>query len=169
MPYLKRFLIILLFLGLRITSVEAQSTLYVKEKLGDQNTYNLNDLRRFSFLNGALQIEKIDGSNFNFALASIRYLSFTEYADNPTDPIATSILNPVFSDIRIYPNPVKSILYIETSELITVDILNSTGQVMMSKIISSNESVDVQNLIQGLYVCRIQNKNNQFIKRFIKE
>lgn len=59
-------------------TVSAQTTLYVKEKSGQQSAYLINDVRSLTFPNGNLFITYVNGTSKSFALNNISRLSFRE-------------------------------------------------------------------------------------------
>jgi len=79
-------------------------------------------------------------------------------------------------NVRIFPNPATNQLFINTSmELATLEILNSNGQVVSAvwTIENNNQmqliSVNLINLIEGIYTVNLKSVNGQTIsRRFIK-
>lgn len=68
--------------------------------------------------------------------------------------------------VRIYPNPATDIIWVETAEPTTVEILDIMGR----RIISAKASVgrtqlDVNALPQGIYIIRTENATSKFIKK----
>ncbi|CAA7194861.1 GEVED domain-containing protein [Chryseobacterium potabilaquae] len=73
------------------------------------------------------------------------------------------------TDILIYPNPVKSTLNVKNvSKRVNYKIYNATGQVISSGIILNN-SIDVKQLINGVYVIDIEDNGVSVQRKFIKE
>ena len=73
------------------------------------------------------------------------------------------------TDILIYPNPVKTVLYVKNiSPRANYKIYSSAGQVVSSGIILNNK-IDVHNLISGIYVIDIEDVQGTAQKKFIKE
>ena len=75
----------------------------------------------------------------------------------------------VKEDIKIYPNPVRSVLAVSVESADLVEILDCHGRVV--KVInnySSGESIDVGNLPAGLYFARITNLGFQQMVRLVK-
>jgi hypothetical protein len=82
-----------------------------------------------------------------------------------------AVQNPINqTDILIYPNPVKSVLYVKNiSKRANHKIYNAAGQLVSSGVILNNK-IDVSALINGVYVIDIQDGENISIqKKFIKE
>lgn len=70
----------------------------------------------------------------------------------------------------IYPNPVKSKLYIETDyEINEVSIYNVAGINVLKKNKFTDNYINVDNLDRGLYIIKISTKNGDVVRRFVKE
>ena len=93
------------------------------------------------------------------------------------DPEVTilSISETVLEELKIYPNPSKGIINIQSnllSETVGLTIYNLQGQQLFSeKKTPSNGKVqiDVSNLVTGIYFVKIVSGENSVIKRVIKE
>jgi hypothetical protein len=75
------------------------------------------------------------------------------------------------SKIRLLPNPFSDRLLIEApEEILSVEILNSLGQIQLRKEINSNSSeINVQNFAQGIYFVSVKMKSGSLItKKVIK-
>jgi len=73
------------------------------------------------------------------------------------------------SDFTVYPNPTTGILNIETETTITqIEIYNQLGQLVLSN--SNINTIDVSELSQGLYFCKIKDENgNTSTQKIIKK
>lgn len=61
---------------------------------------------------------------------------------------------------KIYPNPAKSILYIESTEMANYVLINTTGvTVLKGQLTDGKNSVSVGNLSNGIYYLRIETNN----------
>jgi len=169
MGYLTNIFVVLLFIGISTAKIQAQTEIYIKEKSGTQTIISLTDLQTISFKNGNVTIEQTDKSKTVYPLSNLRYFSFTEFEDAPTDPVTTSVMNSTQTGIRFYPNPVNERLFIESEDSVRVDVLNAVGEFVMSQSIAKEGSIDVSSLSQGIYICKIQQGSNQSFIRFIKE
>ncbi len=71
------------------------------------------------------------------------------------------------TEIRVYPNPVVSVLTIQKSDLedntLNWEVLNSNGQPLKQGRLTSEVSVDMQTWPAGIYIIRIQNDNNEIL------
>ncbi|MBL4585669.1 MAG: T9SS type A sorting domain-containing protein [Flavobacteriales bacterium] len=83
--------------------------------------------------------------------------------------IITGITAAETVDMRIYPNPVKSTLTIETSEnLMEVSIYTVSGSLirtMQEKV----RTLDVSNLANGMYILTVKTENGTAHSRFVKQ
>lgn len=72
------------------------------------------------------------------------------------------------NNIVVYPNPTTSQLTIDTDDKIeNVSILDVTGKTIKTVVLKSN-TIDVSNLVNGLYFLQVQTKEGMFNSKFIK-
>lgn len=73
--------------------------------------------------------------------------------------------------IKIYPNPVQNQLFFEldNEEITGITIIDFSGRVVQSIANTTAQSVNVSNLVRGIYVLRISTKNGMRTNRFIKQ
>ena len=94
-----------------------------------------------------------------------------EIACEPGDGIDTPTATE--SSLNVYPNPVNNQLFISTNEKIeTVSIYTITGvMVGQQSTVNSQQSmsIDVTNLNSGVYFVKINTKENEIIRRFVKK
>ena len=75
--------------------------------------------------------------------------------------------NDIAQKTKIYPNPVKEILYIKNVlDLKSIDLYNNLGQLILQ---FKQESIDVSHLSKGLYFLQINTKAGIETKRIIKK
>lgn len=92
-----------------------------------------------------------------------------------TSIVALNTLDTTWNDsFLIYPNPVKNILTIEDkrqSEINTISIYNTLGQLVQTYINKTNNSasIDVSQLRTGLYFIKINSEQGILTSKFIKE
>ena len=83
--------------------------------------------------------------------------------------ITTGIIDLENSNIWIYPNPAKTILFIKgISNISYFAIFNSLGQLLEKEQII-NDQIDITNLDKGIYFVRITEKNMITTRRFVKQ
>lgn len=78
--------------------------------------------------------------------------------------------NHISENTEIFPNPANDILNIEISKKATLEIINIQGQVVETKglTIKSN-SLDLSNLVRGVYTLRIKTDSGIEMKKLIKQ
>ena len=71
-------------------------------------------------------------------------------------------------DIKVYPNPARDYISIETAQNVSdikYQIINSNGQILKSGILSTNnEQIDLNNFIDGFYILRFLSNKNKALK-----
>ena len=70
----------------------------------------------------------------------------------------------------IYPNPVNDRLVIETEATIdAVTIYTVTGVVVYSEVDYNNNTIDVSDFANGVYIMKVRTENGEAVQRFIKK
>jgi hypothetical protein len=92
----------------------------------------------------------------------------------PSDQLAVDEQRGDKLSLRVYPNPVKDIVYIEvegeSDEYLDYQIYNNLGNVVLSGQVFANikNSVDIQKLEQGFYIIQVKREGGTFSGRIIK-
>ena len=79
------------------------------------------------------------------------------------------ILSPIFltthdSRLRIFPNPAKDIITIESNNIQQIKMVDNTGRKVIDnklETITSNTKIDVSGLTKGLYLIQVINTNGE--------
>jgi hypothetical protein len=73
--------------------------------------------------------------------------------------------------LRIYPNPVKDILYLEhgQSKLDLLEICDITGKTIVKEADYAEKSLRVSNLAAGVYVLKVTVNGETSVHKFIKQ
>jgi len=91
----------------------------------------------------------------------------------PIQLISTQITIPPFNDLKVYPNPAKNYLIIETQlkhDKNDIIIYNISGQIVKKQqLIEENTQIDIRNFPRGLYFVKLINNNTFTVKKIIKE
>lgn len=92
-----------------------------------------------------------------------------------TPPIANK---PTLLQISVYPNPAQNQLFVQLNttqtevwdELHTAQIIDFSGKIISLQNIRNEKSIDVKNLLQGIYILRIFNAKNEpiYTAKFVK-
>lgn len=101
------------------------------------------------------------------------FTDITYKCEDATSPADNIVLAPAvsiqpalgMSDMKVYPNPTRSILNVEMKlakqENVTISLINVNGQTVMSKVIENtsalSERFNVANLASGLYFLQVTN------------
>ncbi|HPV56247.1 MAG TPA: T9SS type A sorting domain-containing protein, partial [Tenuifilaceae bacterium] len=66
--------------------------------------------------------------------------------------------NPTNQNISIYPNPAKDNIFIKVdnaTEIATIQIINSVGNVVLSQTYYNQEPINIQNIPPGFYIVKV--------------
>lgn len=86
------------------------------------------------------------------------------------ETLSTDPENPPFTDLKIYPNPVKDRLFVEAAEPMSFAILNNVGQdVLYKEDKQLSHILDTQELLPGIYYVKIYNDQRFIFKRIVVE
>ena len=101
------------------------------------------------------------------AVIDIHKSGFPTPSVDCSNSILTNIKYEISNEIRIFPNPTKNMLYIKGFKVETdYSIYNLFGKKIMKGKITKEESIDVSNLLTGIYFIKIKNyKTIRFIKK----
>ncbi|OFX29475.1 MAG: hypothetical protein A2X08_13985 [Bacteroidetes bacterium GWA2_32_17] len=84
-------------------------------------------------------------------------------------------VNNNFTNFKVYPNPCNNLLNLSFGKIInsncTISILDLTGKTIYTKELkyfSSNETISVTNLDEGIYIVKVITNNEQYISKFVK-
>ena len=82
------------------------------------------------------------------------------------DPVSVSILS--MEQINIYPNPVNDVLYIESENVLNVELFNISGQKVIDSVCLNNK-IDLSGYPAGTYILKLYSDDKVFIQKIIKE
>jgi subtilisin-like proprotein convertase family protein len=71
--------------------------------------------------------------------------------------ILTSVSNPILDRMSLYPNPANNSIQFgsQTEVIITFTILDITGRVIRTGTSASNRPIEIDDLSEGLYICKV--------------
>lgn len=127
---------------------------------------DISQLAPIDFGNGIVHLTQnpLDGSLFftNIVDGTIRRISYTD----PGGTLGKSSEN--IKKINIYPNPTNNFITISNIyEESTLNVFNTSGQLVLSRIITHDENIDLK-LNSGLYLIKINTiSNRQIIKKLV--
>jgi len=164
-------LVALVFLLTNCLELEAQGTnLYVLQKDNSQTTYDLSNIAKLTFENENLIVKEKSGNDLSFSLQTIRNLMFNELISVDDN------INHTIQHFKLYPNPSDGFINIENIPIHTtkVELFDTEGKLVMTKnlILMSNNikvKINISDLVQGVYVCRIIAEGTVYSQNFIKK
>lgn len=171
MRHNKKFLWVVLLFGIALSGLQAQNTMNLIEKSGTQTSYALSSIKKITFTEGNMMVIKKDGTTNAFSLLQIRSLLFDR---------AIAIEEVRFvekGDLMFYPNPAKNQLTIQyestTAEDVQIQIIDVLGKVVIRETFhtqtgTNRMSLSVDQLKQGLYLCRLYDNDKQIAGKFLK-
>lgn len=126
----------------------------------DQSGYSVSMPDANTVAIGSIQNDAINGPDFANEAGHVRIYNL----NGGTAGISKKIGE---GDLSLYPNPTTSVLNIETKENITIKIVNSLGETIITNyLIAGFNTIKVDNLNPGIYF--IHGENGKTIK-FVKE
>jgi hypothetical protein len=66
---------------------------------------------------------------------------------------------------RVYPNPAKDVLQVETNGSTTFSLINQSGKILLTANINSKGSINVSGIAAGLYY--LKNKITGSVKKVV--
>jgi len=159
---------VVLLLGLGLQATQAQTALFVKQKVGINTPFNLSTLKSLTFDGSNVTVNKKDASTSSFVRSNVQYMNFGVNTD--IDPINGEKKN----KLTLYPNPVQDVLNIaytnENAQNIQIEIVGIDGKVALkTRLGNATSSISVATLPRGFYVCRIINGTKIQTGKFVKQ
>ena len=131
--------------------------------------------------NGNLPIEGENSSSFT-ATTDGEYAVIVDNGDCVDTSLCYTVIilgvtqTGVNSSVLIYPNPTKGIIFLETENMksnqILIEIININGQIVYKKLFNSEllkERIDLSEQIAGIYIIKIKTDNLTKTIKLIKE
>lgn len=157
--YMKKYRTLLLFLFMTIISfsVIAQKNITIQYRDNQEITYSINNNSKLNFLDNDLIISQPSGNIYYFDIDNIRKVYFSN---------SNSLSNtPPQNNINLYPNPSNSIINLSNIKSNTlISIYNIKGVLVRSEIIYQDQSINISNLNNGIYIVKVGNKEFKLVK-----
>jgi hypothetical protein len=94
--------------------------------------------------------------------------------DTNTISVSTILVPKENLAIKLYPNPTTDFIVLNFGEIVyenmQISIVNSLGQIVQNQTITAKnqqERIELNNLPQGLYYCRVQTEKGNWIQSFM--
>lgn len=82
-------------------------------------------------------------------------------------PAVTALSNPELEAMyKVYPNPTKSTIYVDGTDIRQVEIFNVEGKRMLK---SNQQNLNLAGLAKGTYLAQITTANGKLVKKIVKE
>ncbi len=152
----------LLLLGLS-NICNAQNALNIKDKQGNTTLIPIKNIRTITFSANSISINKKDGNTFSLASNNLKPITFST-------EILTGINDNQDNRFSFYPNPVNDILTINNLKLNdNITILDVNGNTVLNQTaLESVTYVNVNTLLKGVYILRIESLGQVQVFKFIK-
>ena len=159
-----------LLLGLGLQPTQAQTALFVKQKVGSNTPFNLSTLKSLTFAGGYVTVLKKDASTSSFVRINVQYMNFGENMVNKIVPINAA----KNGKLTIFPNPTHDVLNIEIAnadlQATLIEIIGIDGRVALRSVLqNAKSSISVSSLPKGLYLLRSNNGTSVSNIKFIKQ
>lgn len=156
---MKRFYALLTLLGIALCGVAQVPAIIAVGADGQEQTYQLSLAKEIVFETAGdaptMQLNLLDGT---------QVVGLTEVLFGSMDPdVPTNITGTEAPMVYIFPNPVVATLYVSgVGDNTQLQVFDLSGKLIKSDI---GSSISVDNLQQGTYLLRIENKVVKFIKQ----
>jgi hypothetical protein len=146
----------------------------------------VNSITVLTAQNTSLEIRKTDNSELKASLSSIQKISFSgsdiviNYTSGNADQIALNQINKIIfgtisglnnmylsqNDITVFPNPATDFISLKNVTTNQKLIIYSVSglEIMTHKINVLDEKIDINQLKQGIYIIRVDNRAIKFTK-----
>lgn len=154
------------------SGLQAQNKLYLHAKNGTKTSFLLNDIRKLTFPSRTITVYENDGTTQLFPFIELRQARFTEFVSGSNKMDMAESTN-----MTLFPNPVSNDLTLRlvssfnaTVEIRIVDIQGKTVSIRNERIVPGNNQITMQlsDLPQGLYICRVNNGKSIETRKFLK-
>jgi hypothetical protein len=142
---------------------------------GTNASYNLEDVRKITFVADVMNLHLWDSSVYSWNVSTIGNY---EYDETPLN-VQEWLNNANAWDLTIYPNPTSSVLNVNLnlpqSNEVSIALFDMQGTLILTKNLGKKETgahqevIDLTNVPQGTYVCRISGQQNSITKQVIKQ
>ena len=140
---------------------------------GTLASYNLADVKKITFDSDVMNLHLQDGSVFSWNVSTVGFYQYDETTINTLEII--NLANTW--EVGIFPNPTNTYLNVrfnlphETE--ISISLFDVQGKLILTKDLGEKksgehiETLDLNNLAQGKYVCLISSPQNAISKQVI--
>jgi len=159
---------IALLFSIGLSGMQAQILLNVKYDVDVNTSFSIGDIRKLTFSDGNMNIQKLDKSSRAFGIADVVKLYFSDISTSIQSPIAQ-----LKNKTILYPNPVKDQLFIKQESVTNcntiVELIDLQGKILRKQLMNTQTSINISELQKGIYLCRLQSCSSIEIIKFVKK
>ena len=141
---------------------------------GTNASYNLEDVRKITFDANLMNLHLLDGSVYGWNVSTIGDYQYNESSLNVQEWLNSANA----WEVVIFPNPTSTNLNLRYNlpkdDEITIALFDMQGKLILQKSLGKQvsgeqqQTLDVSNLHEGSYVCRIKGQHQTVTKTVIK-
>jgi hypothetical protein len=138
------------------------------------NVFVIGEGSVFTDATGTAAVSDLYAGDYNYQVSATDYTTVSGVVTiTDADITQDIVLNLVginaanVVDFDVYPNPAKSVLNIQVPGEFSVSVMNTVGQVLFTKTIDGNGSVNVNDLKSGVYFIRVSNDSHVGVKQVV--
>ena len=141
---------------------------------GTNASYNLEDVRKITFDANLMNLHLLDGSVYGWNVSTIGDYQYNESSLNVQEWLNSANA----WEVVIFPNPTSTNLNLRYNlpkdDEITIALFDMQGKLILQKSLGiqvsgeQKQTLDVSNLPEGSYVCRIKGQHQTVTKTIIK-
>ena len=159
------------FFSLCLIFASSTREMTVKEKTGNENLYNISNIKKITFSLGNMQILN-ETENDQFAINDIQHIRFSNLLSRLNNKTKPSF------QLTVFPNPTEGVLSIVTpsedyfSSAFHISIFSVEGRVVQTSTHQPDETqieLDVSSIPPGLYYLIIKHNENISSETFVKQ
>ena len=141
---------------------------------GTNASYNLEDVRKITFDIDVMNLHMLDGSVYAWNVSTIGYYQYDETSLN----LQEWLNNANAREVTIFPNPTSSTLTVRfnlpLSDEVSIELYDIQEKLILTKSLGKKETgehqevLDLSNVSEGSYLCRLSGQKNTITKQLIK-
>lgn len=164
----------LLFLSFLISAMVTAQSIHFDYIDGTTVAYNLEDLRKITFDADVMNLHMLDGSLYAWNVSTIGNNQYDATPLNVEDWIHTANA----MEVVVFPNPTSNFLEVRftlpAADQIGISLYDFQGKLVLEKHLAKQvsgiyqQTLDLTNVAEGTYLCRIFGKHTYITKKVIK-
>ena len=158
-----------------ISTISFSQKIHFNYKDSTKSSYGLEDVRKITFDGDLMNLHLLDGSLYAWNVSTIGHYEYEETALNTQE-----LLNKANAwNLSVFPNPTSTNLNVSfnlpKADKMSIALYDLQGKVVLEKQLGTKangkhqEMLNISNLPNGAYVCRISGGHNSITKQIIKK